>query len=73
MPHALQVNASSPNGAGGVFTPLSATPLTTLTYSGPVSSDSIAIGFEQSIAADDPLRTGNYSKTLTFALSTTSP
>ena len=29
--------------------------------------------FEQAIGASDPLRTGSYSKTLTFTLSTTTP
>ena len=29
--------------------------------------------FKQSIAANEPLRTGTYSKTLTFTLSTTTP
>ena len=31
------------------------------------------IAFSQSIGANEPLRTGTYSKTLTFTLSTTSP
>jgi hypothetical protein len=33
----------------------------------------VAITFRQPIGAQDPLRTGTYSKTLTFTLSTTSP
>jgi hypothetical protein len=33
----------------------------------------VAITFEQSIGANDALRTGSYSKTLTFTLSTTTP
>jgi hypothetical protein len=33
----------------------------------------VPIEFEQSIGAGDPLRTGAYSKTLTFTLSTTAP
>jgi hypothetical protein len=33
----------------------------------------VTISFEQSIAAGDALRTGSYSKTLTFTLSTTQP
>ena len=33
----------------------------------------MTIGFKQPIGADDALRTGTYSKTLTFTLSTTSP
>ena len=58
------------------FAPLSTTagsPLTLLTYGGPVSNDAVAIGFRQHIAANQALRTGAYSKTLTFTLSTTTP
>ncbi len=33
----------------------------------------MTISFKQSIGATDPLRTGTYSKTLTFTLSTTNP
>ena len=39
----------------------------------PVSNDPVTIAFEQDIGASDALRTGTYSKTLTFTLSTTSP
>jgi hypothetical protein len=73
LAQALQVNASSANGIGSAFAPLGANPLTLLTYGGPVSNDVATVGFKQSIAANDPLRTGSYSKTLTFTLSTTSP
>ena len=66
----LRMNASSPAGAGGALAPL---PATLLTYAGPVSHDPVTVGFEQHIGASDPLRTGTYSKTLTFTLSTTSP
>ena len=38
-----------------------------------MSNASAAITFTQAIAADEPLRTGNYSKTLVLTLSTTSP
>jgi hypothetical protein len=48
-------------------------PSTIKTYSGPVSNDQVTINFEQSIGANDALRTGTYSKTLTFTLSTTNP
>ena len=44
-----------------------------LTYDGPVSNDPVAIAFSQAIGATDALRTGAYSKTLTFTLSTTTP
>ena len=33
----------------------------------------MTVGFKQSIGANDALRTGAYSKTLTFTLSTTTP
>jgi hypothetical protein len=42
-------------------------------WSAPVSHDPVSIGFHQSIAANDPLRTGSYSATVTFTLSTTTP
>ena len=51
----------------------SAAPTTLLTYTGPVSNDSVALNFKQSIGANDALRTGTYAKTLTFTLSTTTP
>ena len=54
---------------GGAFGPLG----TLLTYPGPVSNAVATIDFRQSIGANEPLRTGTYSKTLTFTLSTTTP
>ena len=39
----------------------------------PVSNAPVAIRFTQAIGANDPLRTGAYSRTLTFTLSTTTP
>jgi len=59
--------------AGGAFAPVGATPLPLHTYTGPVANDSRTIRFKQSIAADEPLRTGAYSKSLTLTLSTTAP
>ncbi len=67
----LQARANS-----GAFAPLSTTagsPLTLLTYAGPVSNDAVSIGFRQHIGASQALRTGAYNKTLTFTLSTTTP
>jgi hypothetical protein len=43
------------------------------TYAAPVSNDAVTATFTQPIASTDGLRTGSYSKTLTFTLSTTSP
>ena len=38
-----------------------------------MANDPVAIALKQPIAANDPLRTGSYSKTLIFTLSTTTP
>jgi hypothetical protein len=43
------------------------------TWSAPVSNAAVAIGFKQLVKSTDALRTGAYSKTLTFTLSTTEP
>ena len=42
-------------------------------WTGPVSADNVDITFRQLIKRTDPLRTGVYSKTLTFTLATTAP
>ncbi len=42
-------------------------------YAAPVSNDAVTIELRQSIGATEPLRTGRYSKELTFTLSTTTP
>ena len=65
------------NGTFALASPLqvAGTPLpsTVKTYAAPVSNDNVTIDFKQSIAANEPLRTGTYAKTLTFTLSTTNP
>jgi hypothetical protein len=68
LPQALQVQA-----ADGTFAQVSGTPAAVRAYGGPVSHDVQPVAFKQSIGAGDPLRTGTYSKTLTFSLSTTQP
>jgi hypothetical protein len=50
-----------------------ALPATVKSWTAPVSNDVVGVEFEQPIAANDPLRTGTYAKTVTFTLSTTSP
>jgi hypothetical protein len=55
------------------FAPVSGSPLTLKSYPGPVSNDPVTIDFQQSIGANEGLRTGTYAKTLTFTLSTTTP
>ncbi len=75
LPSALQAKASSPLGTGGAFAAVggSSSPTSLLTYSAPASNDAVAVTFQQDIGASDALRTGTYSKTLTFTLSTTTP
>ena len=60
-------------GWRSAFAPVSASPLTLLTYTGPVSNDPVTLNFQQHIGASDALRTGSYAKSLTFTLSTTNP
>ena len=47
--------------------------ITPNTWNAPVSNAVSTLLFTQAIGATDPLRTGSYSKTLTFTLSTTTP
>jgi hypothetical protein len=42
-------------------------------WTAPVSNDNVTITLSQLINANDALRTGTYSKALTFTLSTTTP
>ena len=44
-----------------------------LNYTNPVANDAVTLAFRQAIGANDALRTGRYSKTLTVTLSTTEP
>ena len=69
----LQAKAASAGGTGSGYAPLGDAPTNVLTYTGPTSNDAVTIDFQQSIGANEPLRTGTYSKTLTFTLSTTQP
>jgi hypothetical protein len=75
LAQAMQAQASSAGGTGSAFAPVggSASPTTLLTYTAPKSNDMVAIGFKQTIGRTEALRTGSYSKTLTFTLSTTTP
>jgi len=75
LPAALQVAGNRPADKPALtFAPLggSAAPTTLITYNGPVNEVD-TVTFKQSIGAGDSLRTGSYSKTLTFTLSTTQP
>ena len=70
LPQAVQAKAG-----GGAFAPVGGTssPTALLTYNQPASNDAVTVEFKQSIGSGDALRTGTYSKTLTFTLSTTTP
>jgi hypothetical protein len=76
LPSALNVravNSSNPTQAYAPLAESTGTPLNLLAYAGPVNGDVVTLGFRQAIAANDVLRAGTYSKTLTFSLSTTTP
>jgi X-Pro dipeptidyl-peptidase len=60
------------NGAFSLPSPLQVS-MTPASWTGPVSNAAVAIAFAQHIGSTDALRTGSYSKTLTFTLSTTTP
>jgi hypothetical protein len=60
------------NGAFTLPEPLSVE-FSKATWTAPVANDPVTIAFKQHIGATDPLRTGAYSTTLTFTLSTTTP
>lgn len=47
--------------------------LSKATWTARVSHDSVTIAFKQHVSVSDALRTGTYSKVLTFTLSTTTP
>ena len=60
------------NGAFSLKEPLRVE-LSKAAWTAPVANDPVAVTFRQHIGANDALRTGVYSKTLTFTLSTTTP
>jgi aminopeptidase N len=60
------------NGAFALPEPLQVS-FSKSTWTGPTAKEAVAVSFRQLVKATDPLRTGNYSKTLTFTLSTTNP
>jgi hypothetical protein len=60
------------NGAFELPSPLQVT-LSKSAWTGPASNEPVTIGFTQHVGASDGLRTGAYSRTLTFTLSTANP
>ncbi len=73
LPQALKASAISAGGTSAGTGSVSGSPLSLESWSAPISNDAVTVTFTQGIAATDALRTGSYSKTLTFTLSTTSP
>jgi hypothetical protein len=76
VPSIVQAKAGSPGSTGGgAYANVggSAAPTPLLSYTGPISNDAVTVSFLQHIGTTDALRTGAYSKTLTFTLSTTTP
>jgi beta-glucosidase len=70
------LSASGPvHLANGTFTLPSALEVSfsKASWAGPVSNDPVTVAFKQHIGANDALRTGTYSATVTFTLSTTTP
>ena len=72
LPQPLQARARNAANTGTAYNNVGSG-LNLLTYNGPVSNDAVSLQFSQPINANDALRTGSYSKTLTFTLSTTNP
>jgi hypothetical protein len=60
------------NGAFSLAQPLEVS-LSKAAWTAPVSHDVVDVAFEQSIGADEALRTGTYASSVTFTLSTTTP
>jgi hypothetical protein len=71
----LQARARNATNTGTAYNNVgsSASPLNLLQYEAPISNDAVSLQFSQLVNANDPLRTGTYSKSLTFTLSTTQP
>ena len=75
LPQPLQARARNAANTGTAYNNVgsSASPLNLLHVQRPDLQRSVTLQFSQRINANDALRTGAYSKTLTFTLSTTQP
>jgi uncharacterized protein DUF6923 len=75
MPEPLQLRARNAANTGTAYNNVgsSTSPLNLLTWSAPISNDAVTLEFSQLVKSTDALRTGTYSKTLTYTLSTTTP
>jgi hypothetical protein len=70
---ALRARATNAANPAPAFQNISGSPSTLLTWSAPVSNDAVTVQFSQPIAANEALKAGQYSKTVTFTLSTSTP
>jgi hypothetical protein len=73
LPQAMRARATNSANPNTAFATISGSPSNLLAWSAPISNDSVTLQFQQAIAANDALKAGQYSKTLTFTLSTTQP
>jgi hypothetical protein len=75
LPQPLQARARNATTTSPPYNNVgsSASPLNLLAWDAPVSNDAVTLEFRQVVNANDALRTGTYSKALTFTLSTTQP
>ncbi len=76
LPSPLNVRAIDSTNPTQAYAPMieaTSTPTTLFSWTGPFTSDLLTLGFRQAIGATDVLRAGNYNKTLTFTLATTTP
>ena len=65
-------HVSSAGGVGPALAPVS-TPPRFLAHAASLSNEVVSVAFRQHIGPTQALRTGAYSKTLAFTLSTTTP
>ncbi|WP_170179352.1 CocE/NonD family hydrolase [Solirubrobacter pauli] len=72
LPEPLQLRARNAANTGTAYNNVGSL-LNLLSWSAPVANDKVNLEFSQLVKANDPLRTGTYSKSLTFTLSTTQP
>ena len=75
LPQTLQARARNAATTSPAYNNVgsAASPLNLLTWDNPISNDAVTLEVKQSIGANDALRTGTYSKTLPFTLSTSAP
>jgi len=70
---AVQAMGASAGGASTGIGAVGGSPRTLETWDGPISNDAVTLSYKQHIGGGEALRTGNYSKTFVYTLSTTTP